>query len=98
MHAALLLVYDYKIAQSGVARIMASRVVNPLEMVQIGHQQRQGMGKAPGPLDFLNETLLEGSTAHGPGQKVCARQAIQFLFQALMFGDIGKGADKAATG
>ena len=53
---------------------MAGGVVDPLEVIQVAHQQGQRFARAPGPLEFSIEASLELAVVGDAGHRVGGRQ------------------------
>jgi hypothetical protein len=68
-----------KLAQNLIARGVAVRVVDELEVVEIEHDQRNGLGRRFGAGDGQFETFLEMALVAGAGQRIEAHEALNLL-------------------
>src|SRR4051794_20812524 len=84
--------------EHGVTDLVAVRVVDLLEPVQVEHQQRQRPAEPGGAVDFARERLLEEPVVAQPGEAVGHGQPLRLLMQEHVVDGDGRLAGEALNG
>ena len=79
-----------------VADVMAQRVVEVFEVVKIDEQQGPVFLAAPAGDHRLGQPVQQQAAIRQAGQGVVKRQALGFVFVALLLGDVGADTAVAA--
>ena len=76
--------------QQPIARVVAERVVDVLEVVEVEEHDRHVAARAAGQRERVLDAIAEQVPVGEPGQRIVKRQLPQLLFEALALADVAQ--------